>query len=94
MLLPVNIDFILVLKGASFQGKETKNLVRASATLFGNTVKIKKVVPVSIRKAQATVSCLPHTPAGLPTGSTRRPLKRRQSGLQSQSGVLRGKKLS
>jgi len=32
VLLPVNIDFILILKGASFQGKQTKNLVRASAT--------------------------------------------------------------
>jgi hypothetical protein len=69
VLLPINTDFILVLKGASFQGKETKNLVRASATLFGNTVKIKKVVPVSIRKAQAAVICLPHTPAGLPRGA-------------------------
>ena len=42
----VNTDFILVLKGASFQGKETKILVMASATLIGNIVKIKKIVPL------------------------------------------------
>jgi hypothetical protein len=64
VLLPINIDFILVFKGARFKVKKQKNLVRASGTLFGNTVRIKEVIPVSIRKAQAAVSCLPHTPAG------------------------------
>jgi hypothetical protein len=47
----------------------------ASATLFGYIVKIKKVVPVSIRKTRAAVSCMPHTPAGLPTGNTRHPFE-------------------